>query len=217
MMQIKTIFVILIIIAAITSGCINSNELTQKTQPIITPTPIQTVEVSYPTPTPIKIINLDPSQLILSDVEVNKVLGSSWTKKGEHPSTFNFSNYYAKVYSSFYVKENNIATVQIGIWHHPDNQQVLMKYRDIVTGQMRFNNDRGNDINIGDRVKWFEQSNELIDIVGKVYSRDKNVEVVFTKSNILIDIETNNVGIETAIELAKTQEEKILRILEMIK
>lgn len=213
----KLIFGFLILTVVLTSGCINSYEQSQKTQPIITPTPIQTAEVFYPTPTPIKIINLDPSQLILSDEEVNKVLGSGWNKKGENPSTFDFSNYHAKLFSSFYMKDNNVASATIGIWRHPDNQQVLMKYRDIMTGQMRFNNDKGNDIDIGDRVKWFEESNELIDIVGKVYSKNKNVEVVFTKSNILIDIETNTVGIEKAVELAKKQDEKISKILGMIK
>ncbi|MDO9097775.1 MAG: hypothetical protein Q7U60_06610 [Candidatus Methanoperedens sp.] len=51
-MYIKSTFGLLILIVFL-SGCINSNVPTQKTQPIITPTPVQTAEIFYPTPTPV--------------------------------------------------------------------------------------------------------------------------------------------------------------------
>lgn len=67
MVQSKYILGLLILIIVLVSGCLNSNESIQKTQPTITPTSAPTKEN--------KIINLNAKQIILDDSEIEDLFG----------------------------------------------------------------------------------------------------------------------------------------------
>ncbi len=177
----------------IISGCINSNETTQKT----------TNES--------KIINLDSQQLILTENEVRQILGTDW-KKG-------YKNNSISVSKQNYDKGQFIGNVLTAVYVYPNiteakqNYDIFEYYQNL--GQLL---NQGNDINIGDHGRIF---------VEKVFTLDStenevSIKVMFRKNNIISIIniyrkEDDLLTIETAIELAKKQDAKISRILDMIK
>ncbi|MDO9097774.1 MAG: hypothetical protein Q7U60_06605, partial [Candidatus Methanoperedens sp.] len=60
-----------------------------------------------------------------------------------------------------------------------------------------------NDIKVGDE--------------GYIYTIDSFTNVRFIKNNVISMLNTEGLGIEKTLELAQKQEEKISRILEMVK
>lgn len=122
----KSIFGFLILTMVLMSGCLNSNESIQKTQPTITPASVPIKEN--------KIINLHAKQIILDDSEIEDLFGVILAKnENSIQETDELPVYYSPYYdihsvhilsgaNNFYVlkkPDNNKYNVSIGVYVFP--------------------------------------------------------------------------------------------------
>lgn len=223
MVQLKIIFVILTIIAALTSGCINSNEPTQKTQLKDEP----------------KVINLNAQQIVLNDIEVKEILGYEW--KNVQTNMIGVTSDNGRVGDGVSVVYDKEPFYEI-IWYDisggrgedyakPITVKILV-FTNIVEAENYYSKDM---LIYSQDSRYFHYKQNKIDIgdVGNIYTVEdlltiKNpnnvdivIKIIFRKNNVIsiiyFDTEKSNVlNIETATELAKKQEAKIIRILDKI-
>lgn len=204
MVQLKTIFVILTIIAALTSGCINFNEPTQKTQLKDEP----------------KVINLNAQQIILNDSEIKEALGFDWENETRKIDGL--------------TKEKDIIVLSdISLTYRNPNRKITAAGIDEITISLLVspsiyaanNNYQFWNSKLQETGKVIRNKIDVGDM-GELYSivdtENKNVNgglyLIFKKNNIVFTfISPPEVNVETAFELAKKQEEKIIRILDLIK
>lgn len=223
----QIILIIVIVIASVLTGCISSDVQSSKAQPIIT----QTQPIITPTPAPtkeIKVINLDAKQLVLEDNEIKNILGKEWNNNVEwlpNLNTAKFSNVPTSsiihVIYSIDPLGCGAGTINNEFIYYPVDISVRV-YNDFIDAKKDYhilsnNYYIGNSINIGDEgiiyTITIDQLNQSI------------IKVVFRKNNVLSIIylssrercENDSFNIDTAIKLAKKQDEKISKILEMIK
>lgn len=220
-MFIKSIFGILILIVILISGCLNSNEPTQKTQQIITPTTPTITPV--PTPT-IKIIDLHAQQLVIDVNDIKEALGQDWKTSGGgfviDVSKLNPKSIVNPTYESEPLKRNGGS-----IQYYAMVQVVVFK---TITEAKRANEV---GTNIG-------EANPSITNIGdyRVQTSDGNIIIKFVRNNVVTYIwinrahwpgddgqeflsdtdKTEMLSIDKAINLAKKQDAKISKILDMI-
>ena len=214
MVQFKFAFGLSILIIVLISGCVNTNELITTSQP----------------QNELKVINLSAQQIILNDKAIEETLGTGWEKEGKGMTFSSFtnkasSNYFIQYGKKIITKSDGghvNYSVEISLYTYPvfisttkENMKEISKTIEIDAIE--------NDINIGD--------------VGKIFSVKNGVIVMFIKNNVISEIhftrkeytsneliisgdtfnEESKVDAEIALELAKQQDAKISRILEMIK
>lgn len=217
---------------------ITQNQPIKTAQLIITPTPAPTKEM--------KVINIDASQIILDKKEVNNILRQESnqpiqnlimeTNSAKEPFRSTYSGQitpksrYVRTYSN-YVHTNYTITVkpegdavfdvstELNVYNNIDQAKKSYLKEDmawIPTVQVQ-------EINIGD----FGTANTII------YDTSNSVEIHFVKNNVFFVMiitshwispergaEPNKaplVNIDTAYKLAQKQNEKITKIIEMIK
>jgi hypothetical protein len=209
MVQLK--FVIGILIIVLVSGCVNPNEPSQKTQPIISPTPIPTDEA--------KIINLNAQQIILNDTEIKGILGANLTRVEQYitPEINDDEGHVLSgisvVYGNheYYLYEN----ATIGLSVSPDLDDANKIYQSMGLGlQNGTEKIISNKIDIGDYGELYSVVETKKGTTG--LSVGESI-IIFRKNNIIVVVMTKpDINIETLFELAKKQDAKISRILEMI-
>ncbi|MFA4934349.1 MAG: hypothetical protein WC568_00795 [Candidatus Methanoperedens sp.] len=201
MVQIKTIFVILTIIVAMTSGCLKSNELSNEP----------------------KVINLYPEQVILNDGEIKEILGNEW----ERYSNLGYGNgenyqYVETVYDKkpYSMKPKQLSRYEsfmgpfaIFLLVFNNTNAAEEFYSDHERSDMM--DYKGNKINVGDIGSAYSIKTD--EPTGKIITK-----ITFRKNNIIsimyLDSErSESLNMDTAINLAKKQEEKISKALEMMK
>ncbi len=216
----KLILGLLILTVVLTSGCLNSNEPAQKTQSIISPT-IPTKIV--PTPT-IKIIDLHAQQLVIDVNDIKETLGQDWKTSGGgfviDVSKLNPKSIVNPTYESEPLKRNGGS-----IQYYAMVQVVVFK---TITEAKRANE---GGTNIG-------EANPSITNIGdyRVQTSDGNIIIKFVRNNVVTYIwinrahwpgddgqeflsetdKTEMLSIDKAINLAKKQDAKISKILDMI-
>jgi hypothetical protein len=193
------ILIAMVSLAVIVSGCVNTSEPTQKTQPISSPTPIPTKEV--------KIINIDAQQIVLDENDIKEVLGQDWKASGsrrDDPSCGGSRSCINRGYESFPI----YASIEVVVYGSIEEANSVQK-------------SYGEKINIGD--------------IGGMSAQGGGIQIVFVRNNILCRFGFNKgfiigasetekakienaemISIEKAYDLAKRQDEKISRVLEMI-
>lgn len=228
MVKSKSIFGLLILMMVLISGCINSSETIQKNQ---------TINES-------KIINLDANQLILNDIEMKEVLGDKWKNVHyeEESYTESYDGFYRVVGNGVivvYDKEpfydlimydmsggfgrSNFmkpVTIKNVVFTNIEEAKKYYSKDDSIYSQNSNNyHFKHNKIDIGDEGNLYTiedlhtiKNSEYENIIIKLIFRKNNIVSI-----ILLDTEKSNVlNIETSIELAKKQDEKISTILDII-
>jgi hypothetical protein len=224
MVQSKSILGLLILIIVLVSGCVNPNEPSQKTQSTDEP----------------KVINLDAQQLILNDSEVEEVLGSDWKNTDTSMISIRSYNDTGDGIEAVYDKEpfneliwyDSAPGTGQGEYAKPITIQTLVftnsamikdyysKQITIYSQNSQYYLFKQNKIDIGD-------TGDISTIEDLMTIKDPSnvniiIKIIFIRNNVMsiiyFDTEKSNVlNIETAIELAKKQDAKISRILELIK
>ena len=198
----KSIFGLLILTVVLISGCINSNELTQKTQP----------------PDETKIINLHAQQIILDDNEIKELLGATLTKKeqniiSEKEDDKIFGHVLSGISVGYGIPKMGDNNVSILLFVSPTIDVANKSYQSIeLEVQNKIGKIISNKINIGD-------AGELYSVVDAKDKREIGTSyIIFRKNNIIVLVmSTPDIRIETLLELAKKQEAKISRMLSVIK
>jgi len=220
----KSMFGLLILTVVLTSGCLNSNEPAQKTQPTDEP----------------KVINLHAQQLILNDSEVKEVLGSSW--KNVRTNMIGVTSDNGSVGDGVSVVYDKEPFYEI-IWYDISGGRGEDYAKPVTIETLVFTNSVEAKNSYSKHITYYSKNNRYyhykqnkIDIgdTGDVYTiedlltvKDPNnvniiIKLMFRKNNVMsiiyFDTEKSNVlNIETALKLAKKQEAKISNILSMIK
>lgn len=203
-MKFKYVFVLSILfVVVLISGCLNSNSQNQKTQ-LIAPTPAPTD----------KIINLHAQQIILDDNEIKELLGTDYMKINPKNQVIRNEpkSKGLQILSSIRV---DIGNVTIGLFVSPSKDVSDKAYQSLVLDLQKNIKVIVNKIDIGNT------TGELYSIVG---SQNENTTaepgtsyIIFNKNNIVVLVgSTPDIQVETLIKLAKRQEAKIVRILEVI-
>lgn len=192
-------------LAVIVSGCVNSDEKIQSSS---------------------KIINFDVEQIALNDTEIREVLGQDWQRT-------NYGNTYFFIYDlsgirlnydkePFYAikpiilknNQNFFSPFDLSVFVYED----IEKAKEVYSTQINVFNElfTGNRINIGDdgiSYTFHDSINNNINGVIMVLFRRNNVLTWF----YLDTKKSQELNLDTAVKLAKKQDAKISRILDMIK
>lgn len=208
--MIKLKFIVGILIIVLVSGCVNSNEPAQKTQPIISPTPIPTKEV--------KIINIDAQQIVLDENDIKEVLGTDWKASQDTSKTIlqlTPRSRVSRTYESELIQNSRGGSIQyevtIEIMVYGSIDEANRETSVVTTG--------GEKINIGDH-GGMESGNGIIDIYfvkNNVVSRISFTRGMNYPDKLSETEKTEMISIDKAYSLAKKQDAKISRILEVIK
>lgn len=148
-----------------------------------------------------KIIKLDPQQLVLSDDEIKSVLGLEWKISSISLPEFNNIEMFERDFNKGMYNTGNI------------NIKTFVSIDEAIKFYSNYR--EGNALELGDK--------------GLIYSYDNkemnSINIVFIKNNLIVFIQiitvdkysVPNIDIVTAINLAKKQDAKISKILEIIK
>lgn len=200
--MVKSIILIIVIVLAIVfSGCVNSAEPTQISQPIITkPTQIQPIITPSPVPSEgNKIIKIAPEQLILNKEEIIQVAGTKWEYNKDASGVMIAPNMF-EAYNLMFEKkipehQPKILWIQLKVYQN----------KDFIENEFGLQQEKQNNINIGEK--------------GKVFPNGQgDMNILFVRNNIMVMIyyDTSE-DFETMFKLGQKQDEKITNILEMIK
>lgn len=226
----STILLVIAIIglAVLLSGCtggqdakINTGEQQNINVSVTTSNPIKI-------PTPAKqteILNVDIRNIILSDSEIREFLGNKWnTSYNPISGKMNDISYNSIGYSkssTVYTQSDAFVT---WMFIYPNLNSAKDAYsRILIDGKISIEKEKNplqiiklskdsimTDINFGDSAKYI--------VIQQDVNNRANYHIIFIRNNIIAYLGTNSKSdIDNLTSLAKKQDEKISRILDMIK
>lgn len=159
------------------------------------PSKITPTSTTTTTTNDFKIINLDVQQVILSESEIMEIIGFDWKNTFQRKQGQSISLEYKK-------QNGDIRVYEIDISVFPNITATKEAYSLMVSTIGK--NQKVDDIKIGDAGKIIESN-----IRGS-----RGYQILFIKNNVYVVV-TSTVDKEIAYNLAKKQDEKISRILDM--
>ena len=163
-----------------------------------------------------KIINLNAQQLIINDSEVKKTIGEEWNLK----DTFSIRNDYG--FKDGIGKTYNNSNPHVGEWIIESGTVIIrpvyisiLTFPNLKTAKEYYNSEiskqkykeNGNQIDIGDN----GYASTVDDIIKVIFIKNNVVSIIYLTPN-----KNETLTVDQAIQLAKKQEEKIDRILDVI-
>ncbi|MCK4798875.1 MAG: hypothetical protein KAT05_15975 [Spirochaetes bacterium] len=164
-----------------------------------------------------KVINLHAQQIILNGIEIEQTIGVDWKNENKFTNSFTKLEVSSVIYLLYRNPNIKITAtgsdeINIRLLVSPSISEANNQYQSLNSKLQENGKIIRNKIDVGD--------------TGELYSNidadNKNVNgglyLIFRKNNVIFVFDSPpEVNAETAFELAKKQEEKISRILEIIK
>lgn len=167
-----------------------------------------------------KIINLNAQQFIINEKEVKEIIGEDWKIKDLIPIDNSFSidndfyNGIGTIYSNnnsyerYSLYDSNIiifSPVYISILTFPNIKTAKEYYNSEIS--IKKYTENGNHINIGDN----GYASTVNDIIKVIFIKNNVISIIYLTPN-----KNESLTVDQAFQLAKKQDEKLSRILEII-
>lgn len=167
-----------------------------------------------------KIINLKAEQFIINEKEVKEIIGNDWKINDsvyiDNSFSFdnNFYNGIGTIYSNnnsyerYYLDDSNIiifSPVYISILTFPNIKTAQEYYNSDIS--IKKYTENGNKVNIGDN----GYASTVNDIIKVIFIKNNVISIIYLTPN-----KNELLNVDQAFQLAKKQDEKLSRILEII-